>query len=194
MTSLPPKRNDYVAARLKYRLSRTVVLVGLMGAGKTNVGRRLAAWLKAPFFDSDSEIERAADMSIADIFDRHGETAFRDAERKVIQRLLSGPPSIIATGGGAFMNDQTRAAISQAGVSLWLQASLPVLMARTAKSSRRPLLANGDAEAILAGLMEKRHDTYALADITVVSEGQTIDLTAGLVLDALRRKRIVDEA
>ena len=191
MTSLPPKRNDYVTGPIKYRLTRTVVLIGLMGAGKTNVGRRLAAWLKAPFFDSDTEIERAADMSVSDIFDRHGEAAFRDAERKVIQRLLDGPPGIIATGGGAFMNERTRAAIAQAGISLWLKASLPVLMARTSRTSRRPLLANGDAEAILAGLIEKRHGTYALADITVVSEGQTVDHTTGLVLEALRRHGIV---
>ena len=194
MTSPPPKGNDNIDTVEKYRLSRTVVLVGLMGAGKTHVGRRLARRLDAPFFDSDSEIELAAGMSVSDIFGTLGETAFRDAERRVIQRLLDGPPAILATGGGSYMNAETRRAIAGSACSIWLKASLPVLLSRTSRSNRRPLLANGNAEAILGELMAKRYPIYAQADEVIDSDGTGIDMTVSTIVETLRLRAIVSPA
>ncbi len=150
-------------------LSRGVVLVGLMGAGKSSVGRRLAKRLGLAFFDADQEIERAADSSIGEIFARHGEEAFRAGERRVIARLLDGPPHILATGGGAFMDPETRAAIRQQVISVWLRADLDVLLERVLRRDNRPLLKQGDPREILSRLMTERDPTYALADITVTS-------------------------
>lgn len=152
-----------------WRLLRTVVLIGLMGAGKSSVGARLAQRLGVPFCDSDAEIVAAAGMSIAEIFERFGEAHFRDGERRVISRLLDGPPTVLATGGGAFMNADTRALISQGAVSVWLRAELDVLVARTAGRTHRPLLNRGDPRAVLADLIEARYPVYAQADVAVES-------------------------
>ena len=151
------------------RLTRPIVLVGLMGAGKTSVGRRLAAALGANFVDSDDEIVDAAGMSIADIFENLGEAHFRDGERRVLARLMAEAPQVIATGGGAFMNDETRALIKARGVSVWLRAELDTLLKRVSGKATRPLLQSGDPREILAGLMKKRHPVYAEADVVVES-------------------------
>jgi len=151
------------------RLLRPVVLIGLMGAGKTSVGQRLAERLGAPFHDSDAEVERAANMSVAEIFEAFGEAGFRDGERRVIARLLGEGAQVLATGGGAWMQDETRAAIRRAAVSVWLKADLDLLVARTAGRSHRPLLNQGDPRSVLAHLVETRYPVYALADLTVES-------------------------
>jgi shikimate kinase len=168
------------AALIRQRLgSRPIVLVGLMGAGKTSVGRRLADKLGLDFIDADHEIERAAGKSITDIFADHGEPYFREGERRVIQRLLGNGAQVLATGGGAYINDETRARIQEAGVSVWLKASLPILMKRVAKRQDRPLLQTEDPEAVMRNLMEKRYPVYALADVTVesrdVQHGQMVN-------------------
>ncbi len=151
------------------RLARTVVLVGLMGAGKTTVGRRLAESLGAPFLDSDDEVTAAAGMDIPDIFATLGEPAFRLGERRVIARLLDEAPCVLATGGGAFMDAETRALIKARAVSVWIRADLETLVERTARRADRPLLREGDPRAILARLMAERHPVYGEADIAVDS-------------------------
>jgi shikimate kinase len=148
---------------------RTVVLVGLMGAGKTRIGRRLAVRLNLPFFDSDVEIETAAGETIEEIFANRGEHAFREGERRVIARLLARPVHVLATGGGAFMDPETRALIARSGVSLWLRADLDVLVARVSRRSNRPLLKRGDPRAILAALIDSRYPIYAEADLVIDS-------------------------
>jgi shikimate kinase len=149
--------------------ARSIVLVGLMGAGKSTVGRRLASRLDLPFKDADAEIEAAAGMSVADIFATHGEPYFREGERRVIGRLLQEGPIVLATGGGAFMNPETRAWIAEAGISIWLKAELEVLMRRVRKRANRPLLKNADPEGSMQRLMQSREPVYALADITIES-------------------------
>jgi shikimate kinase len=166
---------------------RSIVMVGLMGAGKTAIGKRLAARLDLPFVDTDREIEAAAGCTIADIFQRYGEPAFRDGERRVIARLLAGPRCVLATGGGAFMDAQTRAAVKAAGVSVWLDADLDTLVRRTARRTNRPLLNAGDPRAILAELMEVRHPVYAEADIHVRSYEAPPEETTSRVHDAVLR-------
>ncbi len=156
-----------------------IVLVGLMGAGKTSVGRRLAEKLGIPFVDADHEIEAAAGKTIPEIFADHGEPYFREGERRVIQRLIGNGAQVLATGGGAWMNDETRARIQDHGISVWLRAALPVLMKRVAKRQDRPLLQTEDPEAVMRNLMEKRYPVYALADVTVesrdVQHGQMVN-------------------
>lgn len=167
-------------------LPRTVVLVGLMGAGKSAIGRRLATRLHLPFRDADTEIEAAAGCTIAEIFARDGEPVFRSVERRIITRLLKDEPvHILATGGGAFMDPDTRAAIREHGISVWLRAELDVLVARTARRTHRPILNQGDPRAILGRLMEQRYPVYAEADLTVVSDERPPDVTVELVIDAL---------
>ncbi|MBP7241410.1 shikimate kinase [Amaricoccus sp.] len=156
-------------ARPLHRLTRPVVLVGLMGAGKTSVGKRLAAMLDAPFTDSDAEVEAAAQMTIPEIFRLYGEPAFRDVERRVLARLLAETPRVLATGGGAFIEPRTRAEIAARGVSVWLRADLDVLWDRVRDRPGRPLLEAPDPRGVLAGLMERRYPVYALADVTVES-------------------------
>ena len=151
------------------RLLRPVVLVGLMGVGKTSVGRRLADALCAPFVDSDEEVEAAAAMTIPEIFETLGEPAFREGERRVISRLIDEGPRIIATGGGAFMNNETRALVKSRAASVWLRADLDTLVERTGRKANRPLLARGDPREILGELMRVRHPVYAEADLTVES-------------------------
>lgn len=159
MTATPPKS----------RLARPVALVGLMGCGKTTVGARVARLLNAPFKDADAEIVEAAGLSIPEIFEKHGEAEFRRGEERVIARLMTEPPMILATGGGAFMSPATRAAIKAAGGAVWLHADLETLMERTGRRDTRPLLRNGDPREILGGLMEQRYPVYAEADIRVES-------------------------
>lgn len=167
----------------------SIVFVGSMGAGKSTIGRRLAARLGMPFVDADAEIERAAGCSIEDIFALHGEPAFRDGERKVIARLLAGPPHVLATGGGAFMDPETRAAIRAAGISIWLRADLDLLMARVSRRNGRPLLAKGEPREVLRRLMDERHPTYAEADIVVDSVDGPHERTLQAVLRALDAHR-----
>lgn len=164
---------------------RTVVLVGLMGAGKTKIGRRIAARLDLPFFNSDEEIEAAAGETIEEIFRNRGEAVFRDGERRVIARLLQGPVHVLATGGGAFMDAQTRRIIAQRGVSVWLRAELDVLFARVSRRTNRPLLKTLDPRAVLAELIERRYPIYAEADITIDSGEGPPDATAGRAVAAL---------
>lgn len=155
-----------------------------MGAGKSSVGRRLATRLGAEFRDADVEIERAAGLTIEEIFARHGEAAFREGEQRVIGRLLEEPPHVLATGGGAFIQPSIREAVARRGVSVWLQADLEELVRRTARRTHRPLLRQGDPRAVLARLMEQRAPIYALADLTVASQA-TADLTTSAVIDAV---------
>ena len=164
---------------------RTVVLVGLMGAGKSKIGRRLAARLNLPFFDSDHEIEIAAGESIEEIFANRGERVFRDGERRVIARLLAQSVHVLATGGGAFMDETTRGVIERRGVSLWLRADLDVLVSRVSRRSNRPLLKSGDARAILGELIEKRHPVYAESDVIVDSSDGSPELTVTRAITAL---------
>jgi shikimate kinase len=149
--------------------NRAIVLVGLMGAGKTSIGRRLAEKMGLPFVDADQEIEKAAGKSIPDIFADHGEAHFRDGERRVIARLLENGRQVLATGGGAFMNPETRAAIKASAVSVWLRADLDVLLKRVSKRGGRPLLENKDPAEVLKNLINARYPVYAGADIIVES-------------------------
>jgi shikimate kinase len=167
---------------------RSVVLIGLMGAGKTAVGRRLANRLDLPFIDADTEIEVAAGASISEIFAEHGEAYFRQGERKVIARLLEHGPHVLATGGGAYMNPDTRANIKAHGLSVWLKADIKVLMKRVGRRDNRPLLAAGDPEKVMNKLMEERHPIYAEADVTVESRDVPHDVIVGAVIDALADK------
>ncbi|PWE16813.1 shikimate kinase [Marinicauda salina] len=168
-------------------LERTIVLVGLMGAGKTTVGRRLARRLGRPFKDADAEIERAAGRSVPDIFADFGESAFRDGERKVIARLLEEePPMVLAVGGGAFVDPDTRRLVKDEAVSVWLRAELPVLMERVSRRDTRPLLHNEDPEAVMARLMEERAPAYGEADLAVDSASGSHEKTVEAIVAALR--------
>ena len=159
--------------------NRTVVLVGLMGAGKSSVGRRLAEKLEMGFVDADHEIEAAAGKTIPEIFTDHGEDYFREGERRVITRLLENGKQVLATGGGAFMNAETRQKINQNGVSIWLKADLDVLLKRVAKRNDRPLLQGNDPAGVMQKLIDQRYPVYATADITVesrdVQHGQMVN-------------------
>jgi shikimate kinase len=167
--------------------ARTIVLVGLMGAGKTKIGRRLAVRLGLPFFDSDEEIEFVAGETIEEIFVNRGETVFRNGERRVIERLLQGPTHVLSTGGGAFMDPQTRRIIAGRGVSVWLRAELDVLFARVSRRTNRPLLKAPNPRAVLAELIERRYPIYAEADVTVDSGDGPPDATAGRTIAALSK-------
>ena len=164
---------------------RTIALVGLMGSGKSSVGRRLAHALGLPFRDADEEVERAAGRSVAEIFDELGEAAFRDGERRVIARLLDEPPHVLATGGGAFMNAETRKLIAEKAISVWLRADIDVLERRVTRKNDRPLLQGRDAHAVLSDLARERYPIYALADLTVESAESPHHLTVQAIIDAL---------
>ena len=172
-----------------FQLEKSIVLVGLMGAGKTTIGRRLAKRLGVPFVDADAEIEKAAGCSIKDIFECYGEAAFREGERRVICRLMAGPPQIVATGGGAFMNAETRQRVKEFGVSIWLKADIATLLARVTKRDTRPLLSKGDPETILRDLAEKRDPFYAEADIHVESRDGPHEHVVDAVVEALKNRR-----
>jgi shikimate kinase len=169
-----------------FAVDRPIALVGLMGVGKTTIGRRLATALHLPFIDADHEIVRAAGLSVAEIFARHGEPEFRRGERSVITRLLNDPPHILATGGGAYMDPATRAAMKEKAVTVWLKAPVDVLLKRVEKRETRPLLAQGDPEAVLRRLMAERHPIYAEADLTVESCNGPHAASVAAVLAALR--------
>jgi shikimate kinase len=174
------------AAILSLLGSRSIVLVGMMGVGKSSIGRRLAARLGVPFVDADTEIEKAAGMSIADIFARHGEADFRSGEARVIARLLDGGPQVLATGGGAVMNADTRVAIKAKGVSIWLSAEFDVLMRRINKRKNdRPMLQTADPAATLRELLVAREPTYAQADLTVQSREVPHDAIVSEIMTAL---------
>jgi shikimate kinase len=164
---------------------RAIVLVGMMGSGKSSIGRRLATRLGIAFVDADSEIEQAAGMTIAEIFERHGEPYFRAGETRVIARLLDQGPQVLATGGGAFMNPDTRAAIRRKGVSIWLKAELEVLMKRIKRRGDRPLLKSGDPAATLTALIEQRYPIYAESDLTVMSRDVPHDAIVDEIVAAL---------
>ncbi len=166
---------------------QSIVLVGLMGVGKTTVGRRLAKRLGIAFVDADEEIERAAGLSVEEIFERFDEDYFRDGERRVIARLLEGKRRVIATGGGAFMNDQTRALILDKAIAIWLDADLDTLVKRVARRDTRPLLKSGDPAKILAGLAATRNPVYATAHIHVTGNDSPHEITVEKIIEALQR-------
>jgi shikimate kinase/3-dehydroquinate synthase len=183
MTESAPLERDALVAALG---GRSIVLVGMMGAGKTSVGRRLAAHLHLPFVDADGEIEAGAQMTVPEIFERFGEPYFREGERKVLARLLSEGPKVLATGGGAFMNEATRARIAQSGVSIWLKPDFEVLMRRVRKRSNRPLLQTANPEETLRRLLEERGPIYGLADLTIEPHDGPHDSVVEAIVSALR--------
>jgi shikimate kinase len=166
---------------------RTIALVGLMGAGKTTIGRRLAQALELPFADADDAIVAAAGRSIEDIFADRGECEFRRGERNVIARLLAGPPHVLATGGGAFIDTRTRALMKERAISIWLKAPLDVLMKRVTRRDHRPLLKEDDPRAVMQKLMDERYPIYAEADLTVETGSGPHNSAVSLILTALRQ-------
>jgi len=166
---------------------QSIVLVGLMGVGKTTVGRRLAKRLDLGFVDADEEIEQAAGLTVEEIFSRFGEDYFRDGERRVIARLMDGERQIIATGGGAFMNEETRALILKKAISIWLDADLETLVKRVARRNTRPLLKSGDPAKILADLAATRNPVYATAQIHVMGNDSPHEITVEKIIEALQR-------
>ena len=168
------------------KIPKSIVLVGLMGAGKTSIGSRLAERFSMPFVDADTEIEKAAGCSVPDIFELYGEEAFRDGERRVIARLLKDPIQVLATGGGAFMDETTRAEVRKNAISVWLRADLDLLLGRTGRRNDRPLLQEGDRRETLERLMAERHPKYAEADIVVDSAREAPQVTVDRTIDALR--------
>ncbi len=164
---------------------KPIVLIGLMGVGKSTVGRRLAKRLQLPFVDADAEIERAAGMSITDIFSRFGEEYFRAGERRVIARLVDGTPKVIATGGGAFINEETRALILQSALAIWLDANPAVLAERVARRDTRPLLRNRDPVEVLTELARVRNPIYAMAPIRISSQQSPHETTVNSILKAI---------
>ena len=185
-----PKSIDQLRTRLG---DRSIVIIGLMGAGKTTVGRRLAERLRLGFTDADAEIERAAGQTIAEIFAQHGEAYFRDGERKVIARLLRSGPQVLATGGGAFMSEETRKAVSDSAISVWLKAPLPLLMKRVRRRSHRPLLQAADPAEVMRDLMEKRYPIYREADVAIETRDIPHNVIVNDVINALMRYVLGDE-
>ena len=182
MGSHEQQNGRHVNSRL---VDRPVVLVGMMGVGKTSIGKRLAANLGLDFVDADEEIERAAGMSIAEIFEKFGEPYFRDGERRVIARLIDGTPKIIATGGGAFINDETRAVILERALSIWLDADIKILAERVSRRNNRPLLVGRDPVEVLTELGNIRGPIYAAANIHVRSDTSPHARTIDIILEAL---------
>jgi shikimate kinase len=173
---------------------RSLVMVGLMGCGKSSVGRRLAARIGLPFVDTDDEIERVAGKSVVDIFADWGEAEFRNGERRVIARLLGAGPQVLATGGGAFINPETRTNIKAHGISIWLKADLQVLMRRVAKRDTRPLLRTKDPEAVMRKLIEERYPIYAEADLVVESRDVAHEIIVTDVIEALKASGLLAPA
>ncbi|MCO6386303.1 MAG: shikimate kinase [Aliihoeflea sp.] len=176
---------EHVRARIG---TRTLVLVGLMGAGKTSVGRKVAQALQLPFADSDHEIESVSRMTVPELFEAYGEVEFRALEQRVVTRLIADGPAVIATGGGAFMNADTRAAIRAHAISIWLKADLDTLMERVARRQNRPLLKTPDPRAMMRKLMEDRYPVYAEADLTVTSRDARHTVIAGEIIEAVNAK------
>jgi shikimate kinase len=188
MNALPANPPGDSHAALLGRLgNRSIVFVGLMGAGKTAIGRKVAALLALPFIDSDQEIESVSRMTVPELFERYGETEFRALEQRVILRVLEHGPQVLSTGGGAFMNAQTREAITGHGVSVWLKAEIDLLMERVSKKQNRPLLKSPDPRAVLERLMAERYPVYAAADVTVPTRDDRKEIIADEVVDALCR-------
>ena len=181
-----PKRSKRLSAR-QIGLDKTIVLVGLMGAGKTTVGRRLARKLHLPFVDSDHEIEKAACLSVAEIFEVFGEDEFRSGERRVIERLLKGKAKVLATGGGAYMNEATRALIKENAITVWIKVDVPLLVERTRLRDTRPLLKNGNRMEILTRLADERYPVYSEADITAVSAEGSHDVVVDEIIQLLTK-------
>jgi len=176
--------NDAYRARAALN-GRNIVFIGMIGSGKSAIGKRLAANLELPFIDSDTAIEEAAGMSIPDIFNTFGEPYFRDGERKVIARLLGEGPMVRATGGGAFMNEETRALIKARATSVWLKADLDTLMERGKRKNNRPLLQTADPEATMDRLLKEREPFYAIADAIVESRNESHESVVEAVIDSL---------
>ncbi len=187
MSEERPSLSAERVARLSERLDRPIVLVGLMGVGKSTIGRRLAAQLGRGFIDADEAIEAAAQRSIPEIFEQFGEAYFRDGERRVIARLIEDHDGVIATGGGAFVNDETRALILAKGIAVWIDCAIDTLVERTARRSTRPLLKSGDPREILTRLYEERRGFYAQAPIHVMSDAGPHDATTMRILEALEQ-------
>jgi shikimate kinase len=188
VTSTKPKIDAALRARVLEALhGRSIVLVGLMGCGKSTVGRRLAVALDLDFVDADSEIEVAAGKSIPEIFKEDGEPFFRDRERMVISRLLSDGPRVLATGGGAYMDAETRENIAQSGISVWIKADLATLVRRVKKRGNRPLLQQGDVKAKMSELMEQRYPVYGGADVAVDSRDVSHDVVAREIIEGIDR-------
>ncbi len=185
MTAAPPPRDAHKDELNALLDGRAIVLVGMMGAGKTTVGRRLAARLGRHFVDSDEEVEKAAGMSIEDIFATRGEADFRAGEVRVIARLLKDRDLVLGTGGGAFMNAETRTLVKSAAVSVWIKADFELLFARVQRRSNRPLLKTANPRQTLQDLIERRYPTYAEADVTIVSRDVPQDQVAADVIEAL---------
>jgi len=186
MNVLPPNPPGESHAALLDKLgNRSIVFVGLMGAGKTAIGRKVAAMLSLPFIDSDQEIETVSRMTVPELFERYGETEFRALEQRVILRVLEKGPQVLSTGGGAFMNAQTREAIAGHGVSVWLKAEIDLLMERVSKKQNRPLLKSADPRAVLDRLMGERYPVYATSDVTVPTRDDRKEVIATEVVDAL---------
>ncbi len=184
----PPALAEDNGAELIDRLgARSIVFVGLMGAGKTAIGRRVATSLGLPFTDSDHEIESVSRMTVPELFESYGEAEFRALEQRVIARLLEHGPQVLSTGGGAFMNAQTRAAISERGLSVWLKADVDTLLERVSKKQNRPLLKNADPRAVLERLMHDRYPVYAQSDVTVPTRDERKEVIAAEVIEAIGR-------
>jgi shikimate kinase len=182
-----PSTAEDVATIIGKLGTRAIVLVGMPGSGKSAIGKRLARRLALPFTDADAEIETAARMTIADIFATQGEPYFREGEARVIARILKGGAQVVATGGGAYMNAETRQRIADHGLSVWLKVDLDVLMRRVRKRPTRPLLQTPDPEGRMRDLMEARHPIYASADLTVFTEDLPHEQSVRLVIEALAR-------
>jgi shikimate kinase len=188
-TASPAPANASLDADITAALgSRSIVLVGMMGAGKSTIGRRLAARLRLPFTDADTEIEAAAGMSIPDIFETHGEAHFRDGEARVIARLLENGPIVLATGGGAFMREETRTRICAKAISIWLRADVDVIMRRVRRRADRPLLRTADPEATVNRLLGEREPVYQNADLTISSRDVPHDRIVEECIEALRAR------
>ncbi len=177
--------NTHKAQNTGFKVDRPIVLIGLMGSGKSSLGRRLAVRLGVPFFDADQEIEEAAGLTISEIFEQFGEAHFRDGERRVIARLIDGQPKVIATGGGAFMNDETRAHILSRATAIWLDADIDTLVERVGRRETRPLLKNRDPRQVLTELAAARNPVYAQAPIRVASRPQPHEASVDAILEAL---------
>jgi shikimate kinase len=174
--------------------SHSIVFVGLMGAGKTAIGRKVATELGIGFVDSDHEIETASRMTIPELFELYGEAEFRALEQRVIARVLESGPQVLSTGGGAFMNAHTREIIAGHGVSVWLKADIDILMERVAKKQNRPLLKTADPRATMERLMVERYPTYATADVTVLTRDERKEVIAAEVIEALGRHLVAHES
>lgn len=180
-------RPDDVRAALERLAGRSLALVGLMGAGKSTVGRRLASVLSLPFYDSDDEIESASRMSVPELFKAYGEPEFRALEARIVSRLAKGPQAVISTGGGAYMREETREALRTHAVTVWLKADLDILMERVAKRPGRPLLAAPDPRAVMKDLMDKRYPLYGLADLTTETRNVKREVVAQEIVEAIAR-------